>query len=290
MSNLSCARFPAPLESRKSGFTLIELLVVIAIIAILAAMLLPALARAKLAGQKTQCLSNMKQMQLCWQMYADDNHDVVVRNIPGDPDSWINGTTGDVATPTGATNTAALSSGLLFPYNKSFGVYKCPSARGSTKNTQSGAANSGLDGSMLVRTCSITPRLGNTTDHDMLVDSSIDPSQTVILKSTGVKNPSPVNASVFVDESVTTIDDGFFAMGNYNPAGGASNPDPHSYQNSPSIRHGGTSMTLSFADGHVGLAYFKEGEKETFIQGGASVPASQMADWVAMYQTIYPYP
>ena len=280
----------APLEMRKSGFTLIELLVVIAIIAILAAMLLPALAKAKLAGQKTQCLSNMKQMQLCWQMYADDNHDVVVRNIPGDPDSWINGTTGDVATPTGATNTAALASGLLFPYNKSFGVYKCPSARGSTKNTQSGAANSGLDGSMLVRTCSITSRLGDTTDHDMLVDSSIDPSQTVILKSTGVKNPSPVNASVFVDESVTTIDDGFFAMGNYNPVSGAANPDPHSYQNSPSVRHGGTSMTMSFADGHVGLAYFKEGEKETFLQGGASVPASQMPDWVAMYQTIYPYP
>jgi prepilin-type N-terminal cleavage/methylation domain-containing protein/prepilin-type processing-associated H-X9-DG protein len=290
MSRLYYAGIPVPLVPRKSGFTLIELLVVIAIIAILAAMLLPALARAKLAGQKTQCLSNMKQMQLCWQMYADDNHDVVVRNIPGDPDSWINGSTGNVATPTGATNTAALSSGLLFPYNKSFGVYKCPSARGSTKNTQTGGANSGLDGSMLVRTCSITPRLGNTTDHDMLVDSSIDPSQTVILKSTGVKNPSPVNASVFVDESVTTIDDGFFAMGNYNPAGGAANPDPHSYQNSPSVRHGGTSMTMSFADGHVGLAYFKQGEKETFLQGGASVPASQMADWVAMYQTIYPYP
>ena len=54
------------------AFTLIELLVVIAIIAILAAMLLPALSAAKSKAQKTDCLSNLKQLQLCWMMYADD--------------------------------------------------------------------------------------------------------------------------------------------------------------------------------------------------------------------------
>src|SRR5215468_10123727 len=78
--------------NRRGGFTLIELLVVIAIIAILAAMLLPALSRAKAKGQAASCLSNAKQLQLCWFLYAHDNNDLMVPNAISDSHAWIDGT------------------------------------------------------------------------------------------------------------------------------------------------------------------------------------------------------
>src|ERR1041385_7308084 len=62
---------------REKGFTLIELLVVIAIIAILAALILPALAKAKVEAQKTTCMNNLKQIQLAWLMYSGDNNEMI---------------------------------------------------------------------------------------------------------------------------------------------------------------------------------------------------------------------
>jgi type II secretory pathway pseudopilin PulG len=111
-----------------AAFTLIKLLVVIAIIAILAAMLLPALAKAKQAAQKTSCLNNLKQLQLAWIMFADDNQDNLASNLKGNGaggngPNWVLGNMDVAQAPTDYTNTSLIQQGLIYPYTKSVGVY-----------------------------------------------------------------------------------------------------------------------------------------------------------------------
>src|SRR5437868_5240286 len=116
----------------RQGFTLIELLVVIAIIAILASLLGPALAKAKLKAQQSICVNNLHQLNVANTMYAGDNDDQYAANNPGGPpsiltNSWVFGSFESI--PMDNTNTLFLvseSRSLLAAYIKDYHIYKCP--------------------------------------------------------------------------------------------------------------------------------------------------------------------
>jgi prepilin-type N-terminal cleavage/methylation domain-containing protein/prepilin-type processing-associated H-X9-DG protein len=228
---------------RKSGFTLIELLVVIAIIAILASLLLPALATAKNKAQAAFCLANIRQLQLCWQMYADDHNQGLVANLtdttqPG----WC---MGNMQSAADAVNTNLLRQALLYPYNNNTGIYRCPGDRRT-------ARSSGI--SFRVRSYAMNCYMNG---EDVGLDLGGYTGYHVNRKENDITTPKSSQAFVFVEESQNTIDDGHFG---FYPAG-----TEFTWLNTPAQWHGGANF--SYADGHAAYQKWIEGSTLSVSQG-----------------------
>ncbi len=239
---------------RRAGFTLIELLVVIAIIAILAGLLLPALAKAKQKAKTTQCLNNMKQLQLCWQMYVGDNNDLLPLNgaapTPGPggnglPNSWIQG--GAQPNASGFTDPPSLiTQGVLWPYNKAYAIYACPAnTRMATFDKDPPNTFQPTQGPQ-PRTVSINYPLGGFTANDVTGSGVLLTGVRSVRKYTDMSQPNPGYSQmiVFVDENEYSVDDGDFAVA---VVGG---PHDGTWWNLPGSRHN-NGTTWSFADGHA---------------------------------------
>jgi prepilin-type N-terminal cleavage/methylation domain-containing protein/prepilin-type processing-associated H-X9-DG protein len=245
------------------GFTLIELLVVIGVIALLMAILMPVLSRAKSYARSIACQSNLRQLQTCWLMYANDHDGTLPPNMSvydmdtGQPipglDLSLTWCAGNARTD---TNTVNIEKGYLFPYNRSVKIYHCP------------ADMAFVEGANMRRTRSYNM---SQSISGIRFTGDLGQALPTFQKITQIRHPDPANLFVFIDVHEDAIVDSLFGI-----------PLPGGYLDGiwfdlPANRHS-NGCNLSFADGHV--EHWKWVVPKVFrCLGQAVIPVEEWRDY-----------
>jgi prepilin-type N-terminal cleavage/methylation domain-containing protein/prepilin-type processing-associated H-X9-DG protein len=254
------------------AFTLIELLVVIAIIAILAAMLLPTLAKSKVQSQGIKCVSNLKQLTLAWVMYNTDNRGYLAVNgntdyepggtaagpTHGENPQWCPGQMDSGASVAGEqTNAAWIMAGTVYPYVGSPGVYRCPADRSAFyHDTVLPAGGGGAD---RARSMSMNAWLNPCAIG--IQNCDMEGAFRIYTKDSSLSVPGPANLWLLIDENPYSINDAFFL----------DFPSDNGWVDCPASYHNGA-CGISFCDGHAQIKKWSDPVVLNWTRGASLTP------------------
>ncbi len=255
--------------TKKPAFTLIEMLVVIAIIAILMALMLPALSKARAKSLAILCNSNLGELTKCWIIYADDNEGMLVPNNAWNPEipfienpSWVH------KEPTEEN----VRAGLLYYLNESPTIYRCPSDSGKVNPKDARSP-------MRARSYNLYAGLNGRPTAEL------HEYVPVTTKICDFSNPGPSKAMVFIDEHEDSMEDATFGIPTDFYMSNKKDPSVK-WWDLPADRHG-RGANISFADGHVARFPWiakKEGHFDILVR------SDEIADWNNVRQLVRQQP